>query len=147
MKKSDARILVVDDDSHLLGLLTETLGSIGYNAENAKSAKEALAKLAKSKFHLIISDIKMPEMDGLSLLGRIREIYPRLPVIFITGLPRTDILRSANPEGILSKPFRISNLEDLIEQALRLKMSGELESNGSDENSGKLHSESVGPAK
>ena len=42
MNKSDARILVVDDDSHLLGLLTETLGSIGFTAEDAKSAKEAL---------------------------------------------------------------------------------------------------------
>ena len=134
MNKSDARILVVDDDSRLLSLLAETLGSIGYNAEDAKSAKEALAKLAESKFHLIISDIKMPEMDGLSLLGRIREIYPGLPVIFITGLPQTNILRTANPEGILSKPFRISNLEDLIEQALQTKSSDTLEPIQSDKN-------------
>ena len=147
MKKSDARILVVDDDRRLLGLLTETLSSIGYTVEDARGAKEALAKLAESRFDLIISDIKMPEMDGLSLLGRIRESYPGLPVIFITGLPRTDIVIAANPEGILSKPFRISNLEDLIEQALESRMSGKLESNRSDENSGELLSESVGPAK
>ncbi len=121
MNKSAARILVVDDDSRLLGLLTETLAAIGYSAEDASSAKEALAKLAESKFHLIISDIKMPEMDGLSLLSRIRENYPGLPVIFITGQPRLDLVRLANAEGILTKPFRISNLEDLIEQALGLK--------------------------
>ncbi len=146
MNKSTARILVVDDDSRLLGLLTETLSSIGYTAEDARSAKEALVKLAESKFHLIITDIKMPEMDGLSLLERIRKNYPGLPVIFITGLPRTDIVLAVNPEGILSKPFRISNLEDLIERALESKLSGKLESNRSDENAGKLLSEAVGPA-
>ena len=138
MNKSAARILVVDDDSRLLGLLTETLAAIGYSAEDASTAKEALAKLAESKFHLIISDIKMPEMDGLSLLERIRENYPGLPVVFITGLPQTDILRSANPEGILSKPFRISNLEDLIEQALEIKKTDDSELNRISEISGEL---------
>ena len=143
MKKSDARILVVDDDRHLLGLLTETLGAIGYNAEDAKSAKEALAKLAESKFHLIISDIKMPKMDGLSLLGRIRETYPGLPVIFITGIPQTDTVRTANPEGILSKPFRISNLEDLIERALEPEKTDKSESNRINEISGNLLNKSI----
>ena len=138
MNKSEAKILVVDDDSRLLGLLTETLGAIGYSAEDAKSAKEALSKLAESKFRLIISDIKMPEMDGLSLLERIRENYPGLPVIFITGLPKTDAIRSANPEGILSKPFRISNLEDLIEQALKTGKTDDSELNRISENSGVL---------
>lgn len=138
MNKPEARILVVDDDSHLLGLLTETLGAIGYTAEDAKSAKEALTKLAESKFHLIISDIKMPEMDGLSLLERIRENYPGLPVIFITGQPKPDIARSANPEGILSKPFRISNLEDLIQQALEPGNTDDSELNRISEISGKL---------
>ena len=138
MNKSAARILVVDDDSHLLGLLTETLGAIGYTAEDAGSAKEALRKLAESKFHLIISDIKMPEMDGLSLLERIRENYSGLPVIFITGLPQTDTIRAANPEGILSKPFRISNLEDLIEQALGPSKSDDSELNRISEISGEL---------
>ncbi len=138
MNKSAARILVVDDDSRLLGLLTETLVAIGYEAEDAGSAREALAKLAESKFHLIISDIKMPEMDGLSLLERIRENYPGLPVIFITGQPKPDTARSANPEGILSKPFRISNLEDLIEQALEPTENDDSELNRISEISGKL---------
>lgn len=127
-KSTPARILVVDDDSRLLRLLTDTLGTIGYTAEDASSANEALAKLAESRFHLIISDIKMPEMDGVSLLGRIRKNYPGLPVIFITGLPQTENLRASNPEGILSKPFRISNLEDLIEQVLKPKKSNDSES-------------------
>ena len=138
MNKSAARILVVDDDSRLLGLLTDTLETIGYTAEDASSAKEALAKLAESKFHLIISDIKMPEMDGLSLLSRIRENYPGLPVIFITGQPRLDLVRLANAEGILTKPFRISNLEDLIEQALEIKKTDDSELNRISEISGEL---------
>ena len=138
MNKFESRILVVDDDSRLLSLITETLGSIGYTAEDAKSAKEALSKLAKSKFHLIISDIKMPEMDGLSLLEKISENYPGLPVIFITGLPQTDTIRAANPEGILSKPFRISNLEDMIEQALGPRNTDDSELNRISKISGEL---------
>jgi DNA-binding NtrC family response regulator len=138
MKKSDARILVVDDDRHLLNLLTETLGSIGYSTEDARSAKEALEKLSESKFHLIVSDIKMPEMDGLKLLSQIRKSYPGLPVIFITGVPRQDITGAANTEGILTKPFRISNLEYMIEQALDAKPP-----QNSDEDSGELLGESL----
>ena len=138
MNKSAARILVVDDDSRLLGLLTDTLETIGYTAEDASSGQEALAKLAESKFHLIISDIKMPEMDGLSLLSRIRENYPGLPVIFKTGQPRLDLVRLANDEGILTKPFRISNLEDLIEQALEIKKTDDSELNRISEISGEL---------
>ena len=80
----------------------------------------------------------MPEMDGFSLLERIRENYPGLPVIFITGLPQTDILHSVNPEGILSKPFRISNLEDLIEQALEPKKADDSKLNRISEISGEL---------
>ena len=138
MNKSAAKILVVDDDSRLLGLLTETLAAIGYSAEDARSAREALAKLAESKFHLIISDIKMPEMDGFSLLGRIKENYPGLPVIFITGQPTLDSARLANADGILTKPFRISNLEDLIEQALEQKKTDDSELNRISEISGEL---------
>lgn len=117
-EKFETRILVVDDDQKLLNLLDDTLSSIGYSTTTALGAKAALKTLAGEEFELVISDISMPEIDGLELLSKIRNLYPRMPVIFITGVAKPDIIGRANPEGFLAKPFRISNLEELIEKTL-----------------------------
>jgi len=116
--KSVTRILVVDDDFRLLKLLDDTLSTIGYTATTVSSANEALFRLSNKVYDLVISDISMPEMDGFELLSKIRKNYPRLPVIFITGAARPEYIGKANPEGFLAKPFRISNLEELIERTL-----------------------------
>jgi DNA-binding NtrC family response regulator len=116
--KASVRILVVDDDQRLLNLLEDTLASIGYTTTTVKSAGEGLFILTQKVYDLVITDIGMPEMDGFELLKKIRKDYPRLPVIFISGATRPDIIGKANPEGFLAKPFRISNLEEIIENTL-----------------------------
>jgi CheY-like chemotaxis protein len=118
MDKSSVRILVVDDDQRLLALLDDTLASIGYTTSNVSSGNEALFLLSKKVYDLVITDISMPEMDGLELLTKIRKSYPKLPVIFITGVARPELMVNANPEGFLAKPFRISNLEEIIEKTI-----------------------------
>ncbi len=118
MDKAKVRILVVDDDQRLLGLLEDTLVTIGYVTTSVKSASDALDILSTSGFDLVITDIGMPEMDGIELLSKIRENHPKLPVIFITGVARPELIGEANSEKILAKPFRISNLEELIEETL-----------------------------
>jgi CheY-like chemotaxis protein len=118
---SMAKILLVDDDRRLLNLLEDTLASIGYSTTSVQSGKEALDYLSVTTPDLVISDISMPEMDGLELLQRIRSSYPKLPVIFITGTAKPDVVGRANPEGFLAKPFRISNLEDVITRTLTVK--------------------------
>jgi len=119
--RSAVRILIVDDDQRLLDLLENTLTSIGYTTSSVKSASQALHYLSNRVYDLVISDINMPEMDGFELLKQIRDSHPQLPVIFITGVARPDIIGKANPEGFLAKPFRISNLEELIEKTLQGK--------------------------
>jgi CheY-like chemotaxis protein len=121
LEKSDTKILVVDDDERLLNLLEDTLSTIGYSTTSVKSAEEALKFLSTGFYNLVITDVKMPEMDGFALLERIRNKYPRLPVIFITGVNKPDFIGKAHPEGFLIKPFRISNLENLIESVLHGK--------------------------
>ena len=69
-------ILVVDDDPSLLDLLLETLNTIGYNTIGAENGEEALVKLKDHNFHLVITDIKMPGMDGFTLAEHIHENYP-----------------------------------------------------------------------
>lgn len=108
------RILVVDDDPYLLDLLIETLTSIGYNAVGAANGEEALTKVRKSRFGLVITDIKMPGINGLELAHKIKSDYPRLPVILITGVFSADILKGSDADGLLTKPFRIGHMEELI---------------------------------
>ena len=115
---TDARILVVDDDAALLDLLVDTLSTIGYSAVPAPGGPEALTRLKQDTFDLVISDIKMPEIDGISLLNEIRRSYPGLPVLLITGVASEDIISKASPDGFLAKPFRISHIEELIETTL-----------------------------
>jgi CheY-like chemotaxis protein len=114
-----AKILVVDDDPILLDLLTETLTAIGYNVESATDGFNALEILQYENFDIVVSDIKMPKLDGFGLLTKIRDKYPKLPVLFITGVDSPEIIGQATPNGFLAKPFRINHIEELIEKTLR----------------------------
>jgi DNA-binding NtrC family response regulator len=113
-----ANILVVDDDASLRSLLIDTLAAIGYAAKGADSGKQALEILLGSRFDMMITDIRMPEMDGLKLRDRVRRLYPNMPVLFVTGVAYPDIIAQASPDGVLAKPFRIAQIEELIESTL-----------------------------
>ncbi len=118
MNDSRANVLVVDDDDSLLSLLIDTLSAIGYTATGAGSGRRALEILADERFDLMITDIRMPEMDGLRLRDRVKRLYPEMPVVFVTGVAYPDIIAQASPDGVLAKPFRIAQIEELIESAL-----------------------------
>lgn len=121
MGTSKGRILVVDDDETMRPLLVDTLDAIGYESVPAADGIEALRILGREgqfSFDLMISDVKMPNMDGLTLLRRIRRFYPELPVLFITGVASEETVAAASPDGFLAKPFRIAQLEELIESTL-----------------------------
>ena len=118
MNLSGIKILVVDDDRNLLDLLDETLTTIGFDAQGAAEGFAALEKLKQKQFNLVITDIRMPGMDGFELLREIRKSYPGLPVLFITGVELPDAIEKAAPDGFLIKPFRISHIERLIEDCL-----------------------------
>lgn len=115
-------VLVIDDDERILSLLQETLMTAGYHALTAASGPEALARLTAEQVDAVISDIKMPEWDGLTLLQRIKAEWPDLPVIMITAyadeLIRTEAERSG-ADGLLNKPFRIDRLEEMLSDALK----------------------------
>ena len=118
MNDSPEKILVVDDDRHLLELLIDTLTAIGYESMGVSNGLEALESLRKHEFDLVISDIRMPGLDGIGLLRKIRRHYPDLPVLFITGVDMPEIIGKAGPDGLLAKPFRISHIEEMIKDAL-----------------------------
>ncbi len=113
------RVLVVDDDPYLLDLLTETLKAIGYEACGAADARQALAMLETTEAHLVITDIKMPDMDGVELARHIRQRHPGLPIIFISGVFTPSILQMIDNEPILTKPFRIGQMEAMIKKTVQ----------------------------
>lgn len=126
MGTSKGRILVVDDDETMRPLLVDTLDAIGYEPVPAADGIEALRILSREgqfSFDLMVSDVKMPNMDGLTLLKRIRRFYPELPVLFITGVASEETVAAASPDGFLAKPFRIAQLENLIESTLAARHS------------------------
>ncbi|RME29104.1 MAG: response regulator, partial [Candidatus Zixiibacteriota bacterium] len=86
MTKEQIRVLVVDDDPYLLDLLVETLDTIGYQCTPAKDGLEALDLLNNGTYDIVVTDIKMPGMDGISLLRKVRRRFHDLPVLFITGV-------------------------------------------------------------
>ena len=101
------RILVVDDDSLVRRSLCEILTLEGYFCVHVPSGIEALARLSESSFDIIISDMKMPQMDGLELLKRIRADFPNIAVIMVTGFGSIENAVVAMREGAvdyISKP-------------------------------------------
>jgi len=112
------RILIVDDDAQLLDLLVQTLSALGYETSAASGGAEALDMLSNQTYDLMVTDVKMPNIDGISLLRKVRRHYPTMPVLFITGVASPEIIAAADPDGFLAKPFRISHIEELIEATL-----------------------------
>jgi DNA-binding response OmpR family regulator len=104
--------------------MVDTLSTIGYDVTGAPGGVEALQSLKDDKFDLMITDIKMPDVDGLQLLKKVRRYYSQMPVLFVTGVATQDVIGQASPDGFLAKPFRISQIEKLIENALQHKSVG-----------------------
>jgi DNA-binding NtrC family response regulator len=82
MKK---QILIVDDESEIREMLSRHFRFAGYEVESAANGKQALEILSRIPIKVVISDIKMPEMDGISMLAEIRDHYPMIRAIMITG--------------------------------------------------------------
>ena len=115
-------VLVVDDDERVRSLLQETLAAAGYRALAAAGGPEALRKLAAEEVDAVITDVRMPGWDGLTLLERIKADWPAVPVIMITAYANDEIREQAQQkgaEGFLSKPFRIDQLRATVTDVLQ----------------------------
>jgi len=122
--KGTPTVLVVDDEDRIRSLLMDTLSALGYHALGAKNGEEALSLLETEKLDLVITDVRMPKMNGLSLLKNIKGRNPLLPVIIITGYNFTytkDQAMESGADGFLAKPFRIGKIEELMRKALGIK--------------------------
>ncbi|MDQ1213895.1 two-component system response regulator GlrR [Pantoea anthophila] len=121
MVRQAAKLLLVDDDPSLLKLLGMRLSSEGYQVTTAASGPEALRLLQKEKIELVISDLRMDEMDGLALFGEIQKRHTGLPVIILTAHGSIPDAVSATQQGVfsfLTKPVDRDALYKAIDEAL-----------------------------
>ena len=117
-------ILVVDDEQSMRDFLKILLQKEGYQVDSGTNAENALELLNESQYDLVISDIRMPGMSGLEMLGIIKEQYPSLPVIMITAFASPDDAVSAMQNGAfdyISKPFNVDEIKSVIESATTQK--------------------------
>lgn len=118
------QILIVDDEQSMLDFLTLMLQKEGYDIITANNGAKAKELIKKEKLDLIISDIKMPDIDGIELLKFIKEVNPEATVILITAYASTKTAIQALKLGAydyISKPFDIDELKIIIEKALEKK--------------------------
>jgi len=123
MDPSHERILVVDDEAQLRGLFERILRNEGYEVRCASSGDEALKLLETEWFDLVVTDLKMPGMDGMELLAKGKLVSPTLPFIVLTAFGKGRSAVAAVKEGAydyLVKPFDIEELKLVIKKALEL---------------------------
>lgn len=116
-----SRILVVDDEESIREFFQIMLKREGYEVFTASNGREGFDFLKKNPVDLIISDIQMPEMSGLELLSKVKELDPEMVVLMITAFGSTEIAVEAMKRGAydyVQKPFKIDEVKIVIRQAL-----------------------------
>ncbi|MEN8142169.1 MAG: diguanylate cyclase [Thermodesulfobacteriota bacterium] len=116
------KILIVDDDPLVLELLGISINSFGFEHVAANNGREALKILKQQEFTIVITDMMMPEVDGMQLLEHVTSTHPQTAVIVVTGYTGTfsymDVIR-AGASDFISKPFNSDELEAKINRILR----------------------------
>ena len=116
------KILIVDDEKTVCESVNKIFSRKGYTVEDSLNANEALEKMKKTSYDLVITDMKMPEIGGLELLEIIKDYYPELEVILITGYPSADTEEKATKLGAadyIPKPFTPDEIIEIAEKALK----------------------------
>ncbi|MBI5443191.1 MAG: sigma-54-dependent Fis family transcriptional regulator [Deltaproteobacteria bacterium] len=119
-----AKILVVDDDESLRRILEYNLAQEGYAVATVGSGEEALASLERTTFDLVLTDIKMPGMDGIDLLKKVKEHSPGTQVVIITAFGTIEMAVEAMKAGAfeyVTKPYNREELKLTIRKALRFR--------------------------
>jgi DNA-binding NtrC family response regulator len=116
-----ADILFVDDDRAILEIVREYLAEIGYHIDVVDNGLAALERIKEKPYHIVFTDIKMPDIDGLELLSAIKEYRPETEVIIVTGHGSMESAIQAMKYGsydYLQKPFKLNVLKIIIDRIL-----------------------------
>ncbi len=117
------RILVVDDDENVREIITEFLLTLNFEVSEANDGEEAIKLCGRLPFDLVITDIRMPKMNGLQLLRKLKTVIPELPIILMTGYYPSKAQEdnmTAKADGYLLKPFSLGTLRQAIQKTVSL---------------------------
>lgn len=110
----EERILIVDDEEIICNIIAQRLKKEGYFCETANNGKEALNKFYRETFSLIISDIKMPEMNGIELLKKVKSVHPKMRFIILTAYPDINLAIDAVRFGANDFILKPADLELVV---------------------------------
>ncbi|HCX89882.1 MAG TPA: response regulator [Deltaproteobacteria bacterium] len=116
-------VMILDDEPIVCERLRSTLEKVNLDVETFTDPNEAIKRFAEKKFHLLITDLKMKELDGIEILKLVQKVSPETKVIIITGFATVEKAREALKIGaydFIAKPFKLSQLRDLVVKALGL---------------------------
>lgn len=117
-----ARVLVVDDERDMLEILQDFLADEGFDVTLANSGERAIEEFSRAEFDLVITDLRMPGIDGLQTLIKLKQLNPRVPVIIVSGYASEDTeqrCRGAGAFECVQKPVDLDDLLKLITTALQ----------------------------
>ena len=122
-KAERPRLLVVDDEWTVAEFLSHYLSQRGYEVTVASNGRDAWKCFQKQSFDLVLSDLRMPNFDGLQLLNAVKQANPRVPVVLISGYGDVETVVKAlkgGAENFLSKPLNLKVLQKVVEQSLNI---------------------------
>ena len=114
------QILVLDDEPIVCKRLKPAFQKAGYEVETFTDSASALARVEQKRFDVVITDLKMEGIDGMHFLSRVKEIWPSIEVVVITGFATSDTAKESFRKGafdFIAKPFKLS---DILETVRRL---------------------------
>ena len=112
-------VLLVEDDEDIAEMMLFSLEGMGFQVEAAGDGVEAIEKLSAREFDMVVSDLKMPRMDGFGLAKHIRESFEKLPMLLVTGFAEGDVREKALTLGVSSvmeKPTDFEMLESEMQK-------------------------------
>ena len=111
------KILILDDEEIVCARLKPSLEKTGYVVETFTDSRKAKEALEQRQFDIVVTDLRMANIDGMELFHFAKQKWPKTEVIIISGFATVDVAREALKAGVrdvIAKPFRISQLKDLI---------------------------------
>jgi two-component system NtrC family response regulator len=119
-----ARILIVDDDENIRKVLTTILEDEGYVVEAVESCKKAIEKTKKSFYNLVLIDIRLPDVEGIEILTKMKDTLPKVRKVIITGYPTLqNAIEAVNrgADAYILKPFDMEKVLQTIRNQLRMQ--------------------------
>ena len=118
---SEAKILIIDDDENIRKVLQAILEDEGYTVDTAETAKKGIERSEKAFYNLALIDVRLPDMEGIELLSKLRGTKPKMRKIIVTGYPTLQNAVSAVNKGAdayVMKPFEVEKILQTIQEQL-----------------------------